>query len=170
MFTFITSRRVGKTLAAAAVSLLLAGGVAACGSDEEETITVSEFEDCDVEDQGKKEDDCGYWRKGEEVRMGGQPDMTWVWIWYTWVVLHQNSSPPASWNPPRGVTPPVRVVTIRKSKQNCAMAAFAPAPPPAPRPAPPKVNNPAPRVNNPAPRVNNTPRINKPPTNLRRGC
>lgn len=164
MFTFVTSRRTGRTVTTLAlIAALAAGGtVTAACSDEEEMVTTSEYEDCDPEDQGKKEDDCGYWQKGSEVHVGAQPDMTWFWIWYTWVVIGQTSRPPANWAPPRGVKPPMRTIQVPKSKV-CAMAAPAPPRPPAPAP---RVNTP-PRVNNPAPKAP----VNKNPAQPRpRGC
>lgn len=89
---------------------LVLGSTVACADQSDETVAVEEYEDCDPEDQAKKEDDCGYWQKGSEVRIGAQPDMTWLWIWYSFVVMGQVSRPHAGWVPPRGVKPPVKIV------------------------------------------------------------
>lgn len=143
----VMPQQIGKTAMAATLGMaLVLGGTVACGSDEPETVAVEEVEDCDVEDQKNKEDDCGYWQKGSQVHVGAQPDNTWIWVWFAWVIINQNSRPPAGWTPPHGIKPQTRTVYKPKT-QVCALA-----------PAPPRPPAPAPRVNNPAP-----PRVNTPP-------
>lgn len=135
---------------------LVLGGTVACGGQyDDETVTVEEYEDCDVEDQQKHETDCGYWQHpgGADVAVADhQMDASWVWIWYPWVIPGRTSRPPVAWRPPTGIKPPVRIVKRPKS-QACSMAfvtdvLVAPVPPKPPAPKAP-VNNP-PKVNQPA--------------------
>lgn len=141
------------TTALTVVGALVAGSVlTACNDDGSETVAVEKYEDCDTEDQGppphlKREADCGYWQNAAgQVHVGAQPDMTWFWVWYSWVILGQLSRPHAGWVPPKGVKPPVKIVQVPKRKL-CTIGEFthvlvAPAPPkpPAPKPPAPKVN------------------------------
>lgn len=131
--------RLAAIIAAATIALT---GVIACADDTEE-ITTTEYEDCDTGDQEAKADDCGYWQKGDQYRSGVQPDLTWLWIWFTWVHIGQNSHPPAGWHPPKGVTPPQRTITRTVPKNRpCALG---------PAPAPPRPPAPAPRIQQPPP-------------------
>lgn len=131
-----------RILAAGIIATTMAlWGAVACGDDTEQ-VAVTEYEDCDTGDQDRKEDDCGYWQKGTEYRTGGQPDLTWVWIWFAWVHLGQPSRPPAGWHPPKGVpAPPTRTVYRTQPKNRPCALGPAPAPP---RPPAPAVRAPAP--------------------------
>ena len=137
----ITAAMLGASLAAGTT-------LTACTED---TVEVAEYEDCDAEDKRNNEDDCGYWQKGSEYRVGAQPDSTWIFIYYSWV-LQGLTRPPAGWIPPHGLKPPTRIVQRPKSKV-CAMSATSALV----APNPPRPPAPAPRVNQPAPRVNNNP-------------
>ena len=151
-----------RLITAAMIGTSLAAGTAlvACGSPDDDTVEVAEYEDCDAEDKAKREDDCGYWQKGTQYFVGAQPDSTWIFIYYSWV-LQGLTRPPAGWVPPRGVTPRTRVVTRPKSKV-CSMSLVtdvlvAPAPPRPPAPAPARPAPARPPANNP-PKVNNPPK------------
>lgn len=156
------SKRAARVIGLIAIAVLVAGILVSCGGEETHKETV--YEDCDTGDQNEKDDDCGYWQKGSEVRMGGQPDMTWLWVWYTWVVVGQSSHPHSGWVPPRGVVPPTRVIVV-KGTRKCAMA---PAPPRPPAPARPAPARPAPAK--PAPQKANKPPVNQAPGSQPRGC
>lgn len=134
---------------------LLLGGTVACADNGDETVEVAEYDDCDTNDQGpppflKREDDCGYWRHpdGDDVAVADhQFASDWVWVWFVWVVLGQNSKPWSFWAPPKGINPPTKIVRVPKRKA-CAMGItdvlVAPAPP---KPPAPKAPAPAPKIN-----------------------
>lgn len=108
---------VARVIAAATVgaTLVLGGAVACSNQYGDETVAVEEYEDCDTEDQAKKEDDCGYWQHpgGADVAVADhQMTAEWVWIWFPWVVIGRTSRPPAAWMPPTGVKPPVKIVSV----------------------------------------------------------
>lgn len=164
--------RIRRALVAGTAALLvpLGGALVACGDPGDDLVTATVAEDCDLEDQRDREDDCGYWRNPTDTawRTGDQPDATWIWVWYGWVVLGKLSFPTAGWKAPHNLRHPTK--TVRVNRRNCALGALAPAPlaprPPAPRaPAP---LAPKPPANNggakpPANGGNNRPVAPKPP-------
>jgi hypothetical protein len=139
-------RRLSVTLFIAGA--LVAGGAgAACSDPEYDTQTVTE--DCDLEDQSAREDDCGYWMNGTEYRVGAQPSPMWVWVWWAWVTPGVLSTPPANWKPPHNLKAPTKIVKVPRKSKNCALGqmltipGYAPRPPAPPRPANPPANRPA---------------------------
>jgi hypothetical protein len=149
--------KLRRTLVAlvTAATIPLGATLVACGNNpEDEYATTTVAEDCDVEDQANREDDCGYWTKNGENRVGARPNVTWLWVWYAWVVTGRTSAPPAGWTAPRGVKFPTK--TVRVNRKNCALGVLAPV---APRPA-----QPAPQPARPGGNVNRPP-ANVPPAN-----
>ena len=156
-----------------AAALAVGSTLVACGT-EYTTATVAE--DCDVEDQEAREDDCGYWQHsaGDLYRTGAQPGVDWFWIWYTWVVVGQTSTPPAGWRAPHNLKHPTK--TVRVDRKNCALGAgeLRIAPPPPARPPvvnPPAVRPPAGGGGNPAPApAKPKPPAYKPPAGTKVRC
>lgn len=166
-----------------ALTLTLLGvpaALAACGIGGDDYATTSVAEDCDLEDQRKHEDDCGYWSNNRGEYLVGSDlhmDATWFWVWWTWVQVGRVSHAPSGWRAPYNLKSPTR--TVRVPRKNCALGAGNAhnlgllAGPPPPRPAPVRVAPPppAPRPNPPArvnppgggSRVNNPPPAPKPP-------
>lgn len=155
---------IRRVAVGSALTLTLLGApaaLAACGSGGDDYATTSVAEDCDLEDQRKHEDDCGYWQSGAQYRVGAQPDGTWFWVWWTWVQVGRVSHAPSGWRAPYNLKSPTR--TVRVPRQNCALGAgnahnlgLLAGPPPPPRPAPVRVAPP------PAPRPNPPARVNPP--------
>lgn len=135
-------RRIGVALG---VSALLFGAIA-CVSVEDEYATTTVAEDCDAEDQSKREDDCGYWQRGNEYRIGAQPGIDWAWVWFTWVIVGQRSVAPAGWVAPHNLKAPTK--QVRVPRKYCALAmnlevpGQKPRPPAGPAPKPPAGNAP----------------------------
>ena len=183
--------RLQRTLVTGVTALSLIAGVVACGTgDEDEYATASVVEDCDVEDQRNREDDCGYWQSadGASQRFGDQPDATWFWVWWAWVQVGRMSYAPAGWKTPPHLTVKAPTRTVRVPRKSCALGAadipvslidarIAP-PPPARAPNPPPRFNPPPRVNPPAgggnvrpnPPARPQPPVYKPPTGRKIAC
>lgn len=90
--------RIRTLVAAAAVAALPLGGAVGCA--------VGPYEDCEVSDQEAREPDCGYWTLNGVNRSGERPGTDWVWVFFSWVNLGHDSSPPDDWDPPKGTKPP----------------------------------------------------------------
>lgn len=81
---------------AALVATLALGLVVGCGTDRPGKPAAVATVDCEDEDAGELDADCGYYQRSPD-----DPD-AWVWVWYPWV------TPWVGGNPPAGtvVTPP----------------------------------------------------------------
>jgi hypothetical protein len=108
-------KKIGTLTLVTVVALGTALGAAGCGTGE--TVTERRYEDCEVSDQEAREDDCGYWERFGSVTSGSRPGADWNWVWFTWVTVGRNSSPPDGWVPPAGTNPPYEDIEVKKPKK-----------------------------------------------------
>lgn len=92
---------------------LALGGVAGCAQGSDDYV-VAEYEDCDVEDQQNREDDCGYWAYNGLFYVGRMPGQGAIWHYWNWVTPGRTSWAPVGWTAPHGLKAPAASSATKK--------------------------------------------------------